>query len=104
MADLPGLLHVACCVSEHEPFECFDDLEDFIASTMTHHCDGYKDEYVSAWQVALNICSMRCMCRGRSSQRRPHMVRMRPGARAGFYHSCKAKKRKAKRPKSIATI
>ena len=100
-ASLGGVLAVSSDICRHSTFRSFDDLEDYIASRMTYHCRGCKDEQFSARQAALDICGMKFLCHGLSSQKRPHFVRMGPGAKAGFYHSCRAEHQKARAPKKV---
>ena len=84
-ANLSGLLAVSSELLRHKTFKNFDCLEDYIASRMTRHCHGSKNENFSARQVALDICAMKSMCHGLDSRKRPHVVRLGPGAKAGFY-------------------
>ena len=101
-ANLRSLFLVSSEICRHATFRCFDDLEDYIASRMTYHCKGCKDEHFSARQAALDICGMKSLCQGLNAKRRPRLVRMGPGAKVGFYHSCKTERKKVRMPKKIS--
>ena len=101
-ANLRSVFKVSSDICHHATFRCFDDLEGYIASQMTYHCTGCKDEHFSARQAALDICGMKFLCQGLNSRKRPHVVRMGPGSKVGFYHSCKAARMKVRMPKKIS--